>query len=53
MRATTQARLAIAATVLFVALLLGANAHLVAVAFDSQPACVLPEGGPAPAKSAC
>lgn len=53
MRSATQVRLAIGAAILGGALFIGANAHLIAVAFQSQPDCVLAEGSPAPAKRAC
>ncbi len=45
------AALSAAATAL--AVLLAANAHLVAVALGSQPDCVVVEGAAAPAKPAC
>lgn len=53
MRAATQARLAIAAAILGVGIFAAANAHLIYVAFQSQPACTHIEGGPAPADRAC
>lgn len=52
-RVTNQARLAIAAAVLGVAVFAAANAHLITVAFKSQPDCVLIAGAPIPAKKAC
>lgn len=53
MRIITQGRLAIAAAMLGVGIFAAANIHLVAVAFESQPECVLNEGAPIPAKKAC
>lgn len=53
MRFSNQARLAIAAAALGVIVFAAANVHLIAVAFESQPDCVLVEGSPIPAKKAC
>lgn len=52
MTAQAQKRLAIAAAVTGAAVFLAANAHLLAVALDSQPACAAVTGA-APAKRAC
>jgi len=52
-RFTNQAWLAIAAAALGVTVFVAANVHLIAVAFESQPDCVLAEGAPIPAKKAC
>lgn len=48
-----QRRLALAGAAAALGLVLAANAHLVAVAVDSQPDCVAVDGGAAPAKRAC
>jgi len=48
-----QRTLAVAAAVAVVAGFLAANAHLVTVAFRSQPACTVAEAGPAPAQHVC
>lgn len=53
MTAAAQKRLAVLAALLAVTVVMGANAHLLAVAFDSQPRCVAEDGGAAPAKRAC
>lgn len=53
MRTATQIRLAVAAAALGIGLFVAGNVHLFTVAFQSQPACALPEGGPAPARPAC
>ena len=52
MTALSQKRLAIAAAVTGAAVFLAANAHLLAVALNSQPACAAVTGA-APAKPAC
>ncbi len=46
-------RLAIMGAILAAALFVAANAHLVTVAFQSQPACVMPAEGHAPATQDC
>ncbi|MCB1494316.1 MAG: hypothetical protein KDJ86_00900 [Bauldia sp.] len=51
--ARLQRRLAIAGAVVFAGLFLAANAHLVKVAFMSQPDCVTPPPGKAPARLSC
>ena len=48
-----QKRLAILAALLLAGVFIAANVHLVTVAFTSQPACVAPAAGKAPAKPAC
>lgn len=53
MSPSAQKRLAWLGVALVVLIFLGANAHLVVVAFQSQPDCVVVPGGPAPAKPAC
>lgn len=53
MPVTTQARLAIAAAALGIAVFAMANIHLVTVAFQSQPDCVVLEGNLIPAKKTC
>lgn len=53
MTAAAQKRLAVLAALLAVTVVLGANAHLLAVAFGSQPPCVAEDGAAAPAKRAC
>ncbi len=52
MTALSQKRLAIAAAVTGAAVFLAANAHLLAVALNSQPACAAVTDA-APAKRAC
>jgi hypothetical protein len=52
MTARAQRLAAIAGAVLVAGLVLGANAHLLAVAIGSQPGCVA-EPAAMPAKSAC
>lgn len=53
MAMTRQRRLAIAGAALVAALFVAANAHLVTVAFHSQPACVAADPASPPAKTAC
>lgn len=53
MTVATQKRLAIAGACLGVALFLAANAHLVAVAFLSQPGCAAVSPDRAPARPSC
>ena len=53
MTVATQRRLAIAAALVAAAFFAGANAHLIARAFGSQPACVVVESAGAPAMRAC
>lgn len=52
MSTSAQKRLAILATLVTLGFVLAANAHLVAVAVGSQPACVAVDG-PVPSKRAC
>ncbi|MGE0847449.1 MAG: hypothetical protein AB7L41_14365 [Flavobacteriaceae bacterium] len=52
MTARAQKRLAVAAAIAATAAFIGANAHLLAVAIGSQPACAVVAGA-APAKPAC
>lgn len=51
--ARLQRRLAIVGALVFVGLFLAANVHLVSVAFTSQPDCVAPSPGKAPARLSC
>lgn len=53
MSAALQKRLALVAALAAMALVLAANAHLVVVAFGSQPACVATHDAAAPARRAC
>lgn len=53
MTAAAQKRLAILGALAGLGLLVAANAHLVTVAVNSQPACVTVDGAGAPAKPAC
>ena len=53
MTATAQKRLAVLAALLAVTVVVGANAHLLAAAFGSQPRCVAADGAAAPTKRAC
>lgn len=53
MRPGTQKRLAIAGALIGLAVFLAANAHLLTVAVQSQPSCVVNESAPAPAKPVC
>lgn len=53
MSTALQKRLALIAALAAMALVLAANAHLVVVAFGSQPACVATEAAAAPARRAC
>lgn len=46
-------RLAIAGAIVLAALFLAANAHLLMVAVVSQPACLPPAAGHAPAMAGC
>lgn len=48
-----QKRLALIAALAALGLVLAANAHLVVVAFGSQPACVATDDAAAPARRAC
>lgn len=48
-----QKRLAILGAVVLVCLVLAANAHMVTLAFLSQPACVAPDPGRQPARPGC
>lgn len=52
-RRVRQAHWAILSAILFVGLLLAANAHLVAVAVSSQPECLPAAEGQAPARARC
>ena len=52
MNANAQKRLAILAALVMVGFVLAANAHLVTVAVQSQPACVAVDGAE-PSKRAC
>lgn len=49
----SQKRLAIAGAIAVLVAFLGANAHLLHVAFTSQPACTAVEGSAMAAKRAC
>lgn len=51
--ARLQRRLAIVGALVFAGLFLAANAHLVKVAFTSQPNCVTPSPGKLPARRSC
>lgn len=53
MTSATQTRLALAAAVLGLMVVIGVNAHLVVAAFRSQPPCVAKAGAPMPARPAC
>ncbi len=53
MTPSRQRALAVAAAVALVAAFVAANAHLVTVAFRSQPACTAVAAGPAPARHVC
>lgn len=53
MSVTLQKRLAILGAVLLTGLFVAANAHLIAVAFQSQSGCVAPTPDRMPAKRAC
>lgn len=53
MTGLTQKRVAIAGALMALGLLIAANAHLVTLAFSSQPACAMTEDDPMPAKRAC
>lgn len=53
MTTATQRRLFLATVILGVALVLGANAHLVIAALQSQPDCVARPGAAMPARPAC
>jgi hypothetical protein len=53
MSAVAQKRLAIAGALAALAVFVVANAHLVSVAFQSQPACVAADGAALPAQRAC
>ncbi len=53
MKPATQKRLALGAAILGLAVVLGANVHLVIAAFRSQPPCVANAGAPMPARPAC
>lgn len=52
-RAGRQKHLAVAGAILLVALFIAANAHLVTIAISSQPVCVSPMPGHAPAVADC
>lgn len=45
--------LAIAGAVLAIAVFAAANVHLITVAYRSQPACITPAAGHAPASPGC
>lgn len=49
----TQKTIAILGAVIGAALFAGANAHLIAVAFQSQPVCAEIQPDRAPARAAC
>jgi len=53
MNAAAQKRLAVLAALLAVTVVVCANAHLLAVAFGSQPPCVAEDDAAVPAKRAC
>ena len=53
MNVTVQKRLAILGAVLLTGLFVTANAHLIAVALQSQTGCVTPAPDRLPAKPAC
>lgn len=53
MSVVLQKRLAILGAVLLTGLFVAANAHLIAVAFQSQTGCVAPAPDRMPAKPAC
>jgi len=53
MIAVTQKRLAIAAALAVVAVFVGANAHLIAIAFNSHPDCATLSPERAPARDMC
>ena len=53
MTAAAQKRLAVLGALAAFGLVVAANAHLVAAALHSQPACVAVDGAAAPAKRAC
>ena len=53
MTAAMQKRLAWGAAAVALAVFGFANAHLIAAAYQSQPACVAVEGAAMPAKRAC
>lgn len=53
MTPATQKRLAILGALALVAVFLGANAHLIVVAVQSQPDCVAVSPDRAPARHAC
>lgn len=49
----TQKRLAIAGALAALGVFVAANAHLIGLAFKTQPACVVVAGDAMPAKRAC
>lgn len=53
MSVPTQKRLAIAGALAALALFVGANVHLIAVAFSSQPPCGAISADRAPARHSC
>lgn len=53
MAARTQKCITILGALVGIALFAAANAHLLTVAFQSQPACATIEAGPAPARRVC
>lgn len=53
MTASVQKRLAVIGALVAFAIFVVANAHLIAVAFRSQPDCIIADGPAAPAKRAC
>lgn len=53
MKTPVQKRLALLGAAIGIGAFIAANVHLVAVAFQSEPACALPTNGPVPARRAC
>ncbi|MFA7434118.1 MAG: hypothetical protein WCZ72_10465 [Gemmobacter sp.] len=53
MSTALQKRLALLGALAALGLVLAANAHLLAVALESRPACVATDAAAAPAKRAC
>ncbi|MCC7320007.1 MAG: hypothetical protein IT542_03415 [Rubellimicrobium sp.] len=53
MTLVAQKRLAVAGALAVVAVFVGANAHLIATAFASHPACATITADRAPARDAC